>query len=47
MVDEEKEKPFKIGYMTLYAKFFMDVEYVSQKCDAKKIEKLFYILTYK
>ena len=31
MVDEEKKKPLKIGYMTLYAKFFMDAEYVSQK----------------
>ena len=31
MVDEEKEKPLKIGYMTLYAKFFMDAGYVSQK----------------
>lgn len=31
MVDEEKEKPLKIGYMTLYAKFFMDTEYASQK----------------
>jgi len=31
MVDEEKKKPLKIGYMTLYAKFFMDAEYASQK----------------
>ena len=31
MVDEEKEKPLKIGYVTLYAKFFMDAEYSSQK----------------
>jgi len=31
MVDEEKEKPLEIGYMTLYAKFFMDAEYASQK----------------
>jgi len=31
MVDEEKEKPLKIGYVTLYAKFFMDAEYASQK----------------
>ena len=29
MVDEEK--PLKIGYMTLCAKFFMDAEYASQK----------------
>jgi len=44
MVDEEK--PLKIGYVTLYAKFFMDAEYSSQKWDAEKNRKAFiYSLT--
>jgi hypothetical protein len=31
VIDEEKEKPLKIGYITLYAKLFMDKESRHQK----------------
>jgi hypothetical protein len=39
VIDEEKEKTLKIGYMTLYAKLFMG----SQKCDGEKKPKSLYI----
>ncbi len=37
IVDDEKKKTFKIGYMTLYAKLFM----TSQNATSKKTENHF------